>query len=62
MYQWTLKLENFTKMLNFLPRKKCLTDLEIARETELNDYIEIVFRHFFLNYEEKELLKYTNFV
>ena len=34
--------QNIPKLLNFWPRKKCLTDFEIARETGLNDYIEMV--------------------
>ena len=40
------KLENIAKLLNFWPRKKCLIDLEIPRETWVNDYIEIFLCHF----------------
>ena len=38
----TLKSENIAKLFNLWPRKKCLTYLEIARETGLNDHIEMV--------------------
>ena len=40
------KSENIAKLLNFWPRKKCLIDLEIPRETWVNDYIEIFLCHF----------------